>query len=358
MSVEGEIAGLTKARSGHMYFTLKDENCQISCVMFQAQVRLLETGPRDGDQVVVLGELRYYTPRGQVQLQALGLKAAGLGDLYARFLRLKERLQAEGLFEQVHKKPIPSFARCLGVVTSPDGAVLHDILHTVERRFPALPVLLAPSLVQGEAAVPSLIAALKALDARPEVELIVLARGGGSLEDLWCFNNEQLVRAIFELQTPVVSAIGHETDVTLADFVADYRAPTPTAAAEMATQDQTALYRELDGLAQRATRKLGYAVENLEQSLDDTESRLRRALLQRLTLLEQECEALTKQAAALDVRGVLRRGYSLTLHQGKTVGSVALLRTGDRLQTLLADGSVYSVVQNATEVPVGPTPPS
>ncbi|MFM7289094.1 MAG: exodeoxyribonuclease VII large subunit, partial [Bacteroidota bacterium] len=274
--VEGEISGMTKARSGHWYFTLKDAYSQISCVMFQSQRRFLDMDPVDGDRVQVAGELRHYAPRGSLQLQVMNLSGSGQGDLYRRYLELKARLQAEGLLEAVHKKAILAYPRKVGVVTSPDGAVIHDIQRTVERRFPGLPILLAPSLVQGEAAVSSLIKALRALDQRPDVEVIILARGGGSLEDLWCFNNETLVRAVFALETPVITAIGHETDLTLVDFVADLRAPTPTAAAELVTPDQEDLMRQIHAAQQSAGNSLQRHCLVLEQSLDGLEQSLER----------------------------------------------------------------------------------
>lgn len=322
--VEGEIAGMTKARSGHMYFTLKDPYSQISCVMFQGQRRLLDFDPVDGDRVLVTGELKHYTPRGSLQLQALSISSSGQGDLFRRFLELKARLQAEGLFESIHKKAIPAYPSCLGVVSSPDGAVIHDIQRTVERRFPGIPILLAPSLVQGEMAVHQLIPALEALDQRPEVEVIILARGGGSMEDLWCFNNEKVVRAVFALKTPVITAIGHETDTTLVDYVADLRAPTPTAAAEIVTPDQEELTGQilaaqsaagnslrrqclvleqgLDAMEESMQRNLDYLLEDCEHRMEDLAQRIRRGLEQKFIHQQQSVE---------DIHHRLQRGMNL-----------------------------------------------
>jgi len=344
LQVEGEIAGLTRARSGHLYFTLKDAGSQIPCVMFQAQRRLLEVEPSEGDRVILGGEIRHYVPRGSLQLQAYSLRATGVGDLFALFVQLKNRLQAEGLFDREHKKTIPAYASALGVVSSPDGAVIHDIYRTVERRFPAMPVVLSPSPVQGEAAVGPLIKALQALDARPDIELIILARGGGSMEDLWCFNNEHLVRTVAAMQTPVITAVGHETDVTLVDFAADLRAPTPTAAAELATPDAAELSRELIRMEQRAGSALLSMLDDLEQGVDEGEQRLRRGLLQRLALMEQRCETLSRQAEALDFRSVLRRGFSLTMKDGRLVREPQQVRPGEVIQTILHSGLFQSRV--------------
>ena len=341
LQVEGEIAGLTRARSGHLYFTLKDAGSQIPCVMFQAQRRLLEVEPSEGDRVILGGEIRHYVPRGSLQLQAYSLRATGVGDLFALFVQLKNRLQAEGLFDRERKKPIPAYASALGVVSSQDGAVIH---RTVERRFPAMPVVLSPSPVQGEAAVGPLIKALQALDARPDIELIILARGGGSMEDLWCFNNEHLVRTVAAMQTPVITAVGHETDVTLVDFAADLRAPTPTAAAELATPDAAELSRELNRLEQRAGSGLLSMLDHLEQGVDEGEQRLRRGLLQRLALMEQRCETLSRQAEALDFRSVLRRGFSLTMKDGRLVREPQEARPGEVIQTILHGGRFQSQV--------------
>jgi len=389
--VEGEISGMTKARSGHWYFSLKDAYSQISCVMFQSQRRILDMDPVDGDRVQVTGELRHYAPRGSLQLQVMSLSASGQGDLYRLYLELKARLQAEGLLEAVHKKAIPAYPATVGVVTSPDGAVIHDIQRTVERRFPGLPILLAPSLVQGEAAVSSLIKALRALDQRLEVEVIILARGGGSMEDLWCFNNEALVRAVFALETPVITAIGHETDLTLVDFVADLRAPTPTAAAELVTPDQEDLMRQihvaqqsagnslqrqcllleqgLDGLEESLERDYGYLIDHCDATMMDLEQRIRRGLLQKLfnqeqavhdlthrlgrgieqqlDSMEQTCFAFMRQASALDIQSVLQRGFSVAMMDGKVLRSIQDAKPGARLETRFVDGKVLSKIEDS-----------
>lgn len=355
LQVEGEITGLVRARSGHLYFSLKDAMSQIPCVMFQAQRRLLESEPSEGDRVVVVGEIRHYVPRGSLQVQAYSLRATGVGDLFTLFVQLKNRLNAEGLFDRERKKTIPSFAKALGVVSSADGAVIHDIYRTVERRFPGMPVVLAPSPVQGEAAVPKLIRALQALDERSDIGLIILARGGGSMEDLWCFNHESLVRVVAAMQTPIITAVGHETDVTLVDFAADLRAPTPTAAAELATPDGPEYLRELDRMESRAGKSLMDLLDRLEQGLDESEQRLRRGLLQKLSLMEQQCEALVQKAEALDFRSVLGRGFSLTLVDGKLLREIHQAQPGSLIETILQSGSLVSKVL-PREHPESPNP--
>jgi exodeoxyribonuclease VII large subunit len=279
-------------------------------------------------------------------------------------------------------------------VSSPDGAVIHDIQRTVERRFPGIPILLAPSLVQGESAVNQLITAMQALDQQPEVEVIILARGGGSLEDLWCFNNEKLVRAVFAMETPVITAIGHETDVTLVDFVADLRAPTPTAAAEIATPDQEELMGQIqasqsaagnsllrqclvleqgfDGLEQSIQRNLGYLMEdcectivdlaqrirrglvqklfNQEQSLQEIHHRLLRGMILKLDALDQTCSALIQQASVLDIQSVLQRGFSVARVNGKVLRSIKDGMPGELLETLMSDGTVNSRIESTALV--------
>src|SRR6516165_10691996 len=237
--VEGEISNFRPAPSGHVYFTLKDADAQLPIVLFRRQAMLLRFRPEDGLHVLIRGRISIYEQRGQLQLVAETMEPVGAGSLQLAFEQLKEKLKSEGLFETTRKRPLPAFPRCVGIVTSPTGAVIRDFLNVVGRRHSGLNVLLYPVSVQGESAPDEIEAALKALNAAPElVDLIVLARGGGSLEDLAAFNSERVARAIVASRLPVVSAVGHETDFTIADFVADLRAPTPSAAAELVTQAQ------------------------------------------------------------------------------------------------------------------------
>ncbi|HEY5729497.1 MAG TPA: exodeoxyribonuclease VII large subunit, partial [Anaerolineales bacterium] len=233
--VQGEISNLSRPASGHMYFTLKDENASLKCVMWKTSVARLNLSLRDGMEVEVHGKVGVYEPQGQYQLYADQVRPVGEGALYKEFLRLKSMLEAEGLFDPERKRPIPEFPKRIGIVTSATGAALRDMLNTLRRRLPLVEVILAPSPVQGTDAPPAIVKAIQLLDLQSP-DVIILARGGGSIEDLWAFNDERVVRAVAASDVPVISGVGHETDFTLCDFAADLRAPTPTAAAELATQ--------------------------------------------------------------------------------------------------------------------------
>jgi exodeoxyribonuclease VII large subunit len=345
VTVRGEISNCTLHGSGHAYFTLKDEDAQLSCVMFK---RYAETCSRSifkhGTRVVAEGSVTVYPQRGNYQLLVTGLRADGEGDLYREFLRRKEMLLAEGLFEAAGKKPLPPYPRTVGVITSPTGAVIQDILRTLQRRFPCAEVVLAPSLVQGEAAPASVIGALEGLVRRGGVDLVIIARGGGSSEDLWCFNDESLARAVHACPLPVVSAIGHETDFTILDFVADVRAATPTAAAELVAPDRADLLAVLAGTRQALLTHLKYRLYNGLQQLDDLDDRIN---WQKKLLVERQKNQLDLLAATLrqhDPRLFLEKGFSMTLRNGKVVRSAADARPGDVLETILADGRIRSVV--------------
>ncbi|MFN3528845.1 MAG: exodeoxyribonuclease VII large subunit [Bacteroidia bacterium] len=342
MEVKGEISNLTRHSSGHYYFSLKDENSQISCVMFRQSAASLLFEPMAGDQVVATADISVYLPRGNYQLQVHKLEKEGMGSLYQRYLELKARLEKEGLFDNRHKKALPRFAKTLGVVSSPTGAVIRDIINTVNRRFPATKILLAPSKVQGEDAVPQLIAALSALDQMAEVDLIILARGGGSLEDLWCFNDEALVRCLFTLKKPVIAAIGHETDFSLADFVADQRAPTPTAAAELATPNQLEIEQFLDEQADLLANELRLRVQDYEQHLAEIRQQLANGLRQQIRLRGQQLDGLEQRIQALDYRSVMARGFSITTQDGVRISSVKQLKKDQALKTFVKDGSFVS----------------
>lgn len=241
VEVSGEISNFTRAASGHLYFTLKDGVAQIKCVMWRSQAERLRFRPSEGDAVVAHGRVSVYEVGGVYQLYADRLQPAGRGDLAAAFERLKNALEAEGLFDGERKRPIPRLPRKIGIVTSADAAALRDILTVLQRRNPFVSVLIAPTLVQGELAPPQIVRALRWLDARDDIDIIILARGGGSIEDLWAFNDERVARAVFDARHPIISGVGHETDFTIADFVADLRAPTPSAAAELAVPDLSSI---------------------------------------------------------------------------------------------------------------------
>jgi len=258
--VEGEICDLRPAVSGHVYFTLKDDSAQLSVVLFRSQARLLRFRPEDGLHILLRGRLSVYEQRGQMQIVAEHIEPVGAGSLQLAFEQVKRQLQREGLFDAERKRPLPAFPRCVGIVTSPSGAVIRDFIHVVHRRHAALQVLLYPALVQGDAAAAEVEAGIAWFNRTREADVIVLARGGGSLEDLAPFNSEFLARAIARSEIPVVSAIGHETDFTIADFVADLRAPTPSAAAEIITSAQHRVEERLEELSQRLNRSARYAL--------------------------------------------------------------------------------------------------
>ncbi|MFO6421005.1 exodeoxyribonuclease VII large subunit [Hylemonella sp. W303a] len=396
VAVRGEISGYNLAASGHAYFTLKDPNGrdggQLRCAMFRRAASLLDFSPREGDQVEVRGRLSVYEARGDLQLIVESMARAGAGTLFEQFLRLKAKLEAEGLFDATRKRELPRLPRGIGVVTSLGAAALRDVATALRRRAPHVPVCIAPAAVQGAAAPAELVSALQrlyALSARGEIDVILLVRGGGSIEDLWAFNDEHVVRTIARSPVPVVSGVGHETDFTLADFVADLRAPTPTAAAELAAEPQAnwlgslALLQEqlrdavrdrLDLAAQRldlALSRLGrpstrlarqrLRVNGLGQSLQHAAARL--LLLRRQALLRQteawpqvirrdvqSCRQRLDQAALrlqlLDPSLVLQRGYAwLTDADGHAVTRASQASVGQALRATLADGTLSVTVQ-------------
>ncbi|MDH5633819.1 MAG: exodeoxyribonuclease VII large subunit [Gammaproteobacteria bacterium] len=272
--VEGEISNLVQPASGHLYFTLKDDGSQVRCALFRGRARNQRVVMRNGGQVRLRARVSLYEGRGEFQLIVDMVEAAGEGQLQQAFNKLVATLKAEGLFEPARKRPLPTMPERIGVITSPTGAVIHDIITTLGRRFPAIPIRLFPVAVQGDESVPQLLAAIRAATLRRDCDVLIIGRGGGSLEDLWSFNDEAVVRALAECPIPIVSAIGHETDVTIADFVADVRAPTPTAAAEMLSPSRLDLTRGLDRQMMRLTRQMEYRLGHLQQTLDHLAHRL------------------------------------------------------------------------------------
>ncbi len=272
--VGGEISNFTQARSGHLYFSLKDDQAQVRCVMFRGRGASLDWQPRDGLQVEVRALVSLYEPRGDFQLNVEFMRRAGLGALYEAFLRLRDRLEREGLFDPALKRPIPAYPRAIGVVTSPAAAALRDVLTTLARRNPSVAIVVYPTAVQGEGAPAEIVAALAAAARRRECDVLILCRGGGSIEDLWAFNDERVARAIRACAVPVVVGIGHETDFSIADFAADVRAPTPTGAAELASPPRDELLARLDLLAGRLHRRIARDLETRLQLLDHLTRRL------------------------------------------------------------------------------------
>lgn len=371
--VQGEVSNFKVASSGHAYFTLKDGRAQLPCVMWRPQVQRQQRHflPRDGDAVEAHGFVGVYEAGGRYQFYADLLKPAGEGALYREFQRLKARLEAEGLFDESRKRPLPRFPRRIGVVTSATGAALRDILNTLRRRYPLAEVILAPAVVQGEHAPPTLVAALQSLYAH-HPDLVILARGGGSMEDLWAFNDERVVRAVAAAPVPVITGVGHQTDFTLVDFAADQRAPTPTAAAEMAVPHQDDLRLALRGLETRLQRAMVqdltarratltrmelrlhrqaplHRVFSQAQRLDELERRLHTAAQHLLALHQRRVQALSQRLAALNPLAILRRGYALlTTAEGQVVRSAAAVHPGQRLHARLAEGGLKVVVEEAS----------
>jgi exodeoxyribonuclease VII large subunit len=387
--IAGEISGLRPAASGHLYFALKDEHAQVDCVMFRSRAALLGWEPREGLRVEARAFVTLYEPRGRFQLNVEALRRAGLGPLYERFLKLKERLAAEGLFDPAAKRPIPGHPRRIGVVTSLAAAALHDVLTALARRNDSIPVVVYPAPVQGEGAAQRIARMLGRANERAECDVLLLVRGGGSIEDLWQFNEEAVARAIRASRIPVVVGVGHETDFTIADFAADRRAPTPTAAAELVSPPRAELLARVAGLASDISRAMHRRIETAIQSVDGLARRLvhpaerlrggRRLLAQlarrlasltahRLELARLElreapprlCAALahrlqaagarlaTLQAslAGLDPAAVLGRGYSITRDaRGALVRDSRAVREGERVTTTLAKGWIESEVK-------------
>jgi exodeoxyribonuclease VII large subunit len=367
MWVRGELSNFARAPSGHCYFTLKDGAAQVDCVMFRSRAVALDAELRDGAQVEVRALATLYEPRGRFQLTVEALRRAGLGPLYERFLRLKEKLERDGMFDPALKRPLPEFPRCIGILTSLRAAALRDVLTTLARRNAAIPVIVYPVPVQGEGAGARIAAMLRTASERQECDVLLLVRGGGSFEDLWQFNDEAVARAIRASRIPVVAGVGHETDFTIADFAADCRAPTPTAAAELASPARAQLLARLAECtrcaAREMRRRLGYAAQALDgcaRRLVHPAARLRThqqlvtQLLARLAFAAihsvRSCEAKLQRLQAtltgLDPAAVLERGYSITYaSSGEVLRDAAGVREGERLSTTLARGRVESEVK-------------
>ncbi|MGQ3054510.1 MAG: exodeoxyribonuclease VII large subunit [Roseateles sp.] len=387
VAVGGEITGFTRAASGHCYFGLKDADGQaasLRCAMFRRAAAMLDFAPGEGVLVELRGRVAVYEPRGELQFIVEAMRRAGAGTLYEQFLKLRTRLAAEGLFGDEAKRPLPSHPRRIGVITSAAGAALHDVLTALARRAPQVEVVVYPSPVQGAEAPAALVNALRVANERAEVDVLLLVRGGGSLEDLWAFNDERVVRAVAASALPLVCGVGHETDVTLADLAADLRAPTPTAAAELAAPPRDGLLQQLAGLERALMLRIDHRLQSLAQRLDrlalrlarpsDALARQRRMLEllaqraaaaprrrvelqgQRLAHLEQRhqracrdmlarqatrLDALHARLQALDPQHVLARGYAwLDDGAGGAVTSVHALLPGAEVRAVLADGSL------------------
>ena len=369
--VQGEVSNLTKAASGHWYFTMKDAAAQLRCVMFRSAAQRVRLPVKVGDEIVARGHIGVYEARGEYQLYADQIEAVGgVGDLYRQFEALKAKLDAEGIFDTARKAPLPDFPRQIGIVTSSTAAAWQDMQNVLRRRFPLARLVLSPTLVQGKDAPRQIVKALQALNRRRDIDVIIIARGGGSMEDLWCFNDEGVARAVANSRIPVISGIGHEIDFTIADFAADVRAPTPSSAAELATPNQEDLRMDLDRLANRldalfggrlterrqtllqAQRGLAYAtpmkaVQSAQQQLMQFKGRLRRAISHDLERLDERLAASVNALDAANPANILARGYAAVSDEnGNLIRSASQVSVHQRLTVQLHDDHIKVRVED------------
>lgn len=365
--VQGEISNFTDHSSGHIYFTLKDEKSQIKCTLWKWQRGVLRFMPENGMKVVVLGSVRLYEKGGQYQINIGAMEPLGIGSLQLRFEKLKEKLLTEGLFDDSRKRPLPRFPEAIGVVTSETGAALHDIVSVLTRRMPGIRIVVRPALVQGEGAAQDIASAIEEFNAYGGVDVLIVGRGGGSLEDLWAFNEEVVARAIVASGIPVVSAVGHEVDFTIADFAADLRAPTPSVAAELVAPSRDelvlkvksltdALALNLKGILDMARERLKrlaespvftrphIMIEGFVQRLDDLVKILDLNFDQVISLTRSRLKNAAEKLELLSPLKTLVRGYSITRREEGIVTDIGLLSSGDEIETLLANGRVLSRV--------------
>lgn len=368
--ISGEVSNMTRASSGHWYFTVKDDKASLKCVMWRSTAVRQSFTPNNGDAIEVRGSITVYEPRGEYQLVAERVRPVGRGSLFEQFEELKAKLDAEGLFAQEHKKPIPAFPHRIGVVSSPTTAAFQDVLNVLTRRFPLAEVILSPTLVQGNEAPPQIVRAIERLNRRDDIDVILLVRGGGSIEDLWCFNDERVARAVYDSRIPIVSGVGHEIDFTIVDFVADLRAPTPSAAAEQSTphvdgiseairqrrqtmrtamlevinqrkNDLADMHHMLDLLSPRAH------VDNMRQSIDLYEARMKTRIQAMLTLYKERLTSRTSALNNANPNTLLKRGYAyVTDEQGKHVKSISDVTENAQIQVRLSDGILTTRVED------------
>jgi exodeoxyribonuclease VII large subunit len=345
--VEGEVSNLRRPSSGHVYFTLKDESSQIKCVLFRNQSATVKFQLKDGLRVVVLARLSVYERDGNYQLYVNAIEPKGKGSLQLAFEQLKERLSKDGLFDIAHKKPLPFLPKNIGIITSPTGAVIRDMLHVLNKRFDNFSVVIYPAKVQGEGAGKDMIEAIEYFNSSQSVDVIILARGGGSIEDLWAFNEEPLARAIYKSRIPIISAVGHETDVTIADFVSDVRAPTPSRAAEIVLPQKSEIFAKINDFVSSLNKSLQYFIPEYKQRLDDLVESLKRGLEFIIKDKKQRLDLGISRLQALNPLDILRRGYSITvkLPTQEVVYDVKSLQTGDKVSTRLHRGNFTSVVE-------------
>ena len=366
--VKGEVSNCKYHTSGHIYFSLKDDSGSLACVMFAGNRSGLKFQMQNGQSVIVLGSISVYERDGKYQLYAREIIQDGMGLLYEKFQALKQELEEMGMFAPEYKQPIPAFSRRVGIVTAPTGAAIRDIMNISYRRNPYVQLILYPALVQGEEAADSIVRGIELLD-QSHVDVIIVGRGGGSMEDLWAFNEEKVARAIFHCETPVISAVGHETDFTIADYVADLRAPTPSAAAELAVADMAAIQGQLRDMQQRLQNRMSERLSDRKKELEHLQEKLKyvspqhqiQEKYQRLTDIEEELQMLMQQTMkerrhqlliyvermkGLSPLEKLSQGYSYTADaRGKKITAIEQVQPGDLLQIYVSDGQILAEVK-------------
>lgn len=349
--VEGEISNFRIPNSGHMYFTLKDKLSQLPCVFFKMDNQNLKFELKDGLSVLCFGRISVYERQGVYQLYVERAQPKGIGELQLAFEQLKERLLKEGLFAEEHKIPLPKFPEKIGIVTSPTGAAILDLLHTFNKRFPEIHIIINPVRVQGEGSAQEIACAIEEFDRLKDVDLIIVARGGGSLEDLWSFNEEIVARAIYNCSLPVISAVGHEIDYTICDFVSDVRAPTPSLAAEMVVMKKEELIERLDSIEERLKGFPSERIRNYEQQLDEISENLKFRLRFFIESKERNLQNFEGKIKALNPLSILNRGYSITfkLPDKKILKNIETLRQDDQILTRLSKGEFVSRVEGSCQ---------
>jgi exodeoxyribonuclease VII large subunit len=363
INVVGEISNFKAHFSGHWYFTLKDANAQISCAMWKGLNNYVFFTPQDGMKVIVNGRITVYPPRGNYQIEVRSMKPAGIGELQLAFEKLKQKLSDESLFDTIHKKPIPKYPKRIGIVTAKDSAAFQDMKSIASRRYPLVEFVVASCRVQGDGAAEEIVSSIKLLNTLKDIDLIIIGRGGGSLEDLWAFNEEIVARAIFDSEIPIISGIGHEIDFTIADFVSDLRAPTPSSAIELATPNKTDLFAFIGEFSYYLTDKISGMIDELKsdvntiitsygfrtpldmiknnyQSLDNTIFRLNSVYDQYFTFEKNQYEKVESKLKSYDIQQILKRGFVITKQEGKIVQRLKEFDKAKSLELKFYDGEI------------------
>ncbi len=371
--VKGQVSNLSRPASGHIYFTLKDENSNIRSVLWRSSASRLQFLPRDGEEILVQGRINIYATSSEYQIIVNTIEPLGIGALQRAFEELKQKLSDEGLFDAAHKKPLPIFPKKIGVITSETGAAIQDIQQQLQKRYPLAELLLHPTLVQGEYAAAQIANAIRAMNSRTDIDVLIVGRGGGSMEDLWAFNEEIVARAIFNSKIPVVSAVGHETDFTISDMVSDHRSPTPSAAVEHVVPDRLDLLAQLNGVINRLnelimrqittqhteidalesglspTKRMD-TIYQLYQSIDNLEATCQKTMTDKLGLVDNQVQSLAARLNGLSPLATLERGYSIIRNVTEdVVKSSRQVNTGDRLDVKLSQGSLVCTVDECLD---------